>query len=90
MSGIFAAGKALQSVYSDLADEGSTSAHLDELMTFEQFRRVIGYEEKVALEEKYARGQEGDKLVVRVPGRSRPSDAQVAAAASARNGSGER
>lgn len=87
MSGIFAAGKALQHVYHVLGDEGSTSAHLDELMPFDQFRSVIGYEQKVALEEKYARGQKGDKLLVRVPGRSRPSDAQTAVAASARNGS---
>jgi hypothetical protein len=88
MSGIFAVGKALQGVYRNLGEEGSTSNHLSELMSFEQFRTVVGYDEKVSLEEKYARGQKGHKLVVHVPGRSRASDSQpVTAAPGADNGS---
>jgi hypothetical protein len=86
MSGIFAAGKALQNMYRNLGEDGSTSNYLQDLMPFEQFRQVVGYEEKVALEEKYARGEKGHKLVVHVPGRSRASEA-VAAAAGSSNGS---
>ena len=73
MSGLFAAAKALQGVYHTLGDAGTTSDNRGDLMPFEQYRRRIGYEEKLALEEKYSRGKEGDKLTVRVPGKSRPS-----------------
>jgi hypothetical protein len=85
MSGIFAAAKALQDIYHGLGEDGSTSAHLDSLMSFDHFRRVIGYAEKVALEEKYSRGEAGDKLVVRVPGRSRPSEKAASIAVSVGN-----
>lgn len=47
MSGIFAAGKALSNVYRQLGAHGSTSEALGDLMTFDQFRNAIGYEEKV-------------------------------------------
>jgi hypothetical protein len=87
MSGIFAAGKALRNIYHHLGEDGSTSNHLQELMPFEQFRQVVGYEEKVALEEKYARGEKGHKLVVHVPGRSRASEAAAVASAGSSNGS---
>jgi hypothetical protein len=70
MSGLFAASKALQNIYHTLVEHGSTSSALDDLMPFDQFRNVIGYEEKVALEEKYSKA-EGQKLTVKVPGRMR-------------------
>lgn len=71
MSGIFAASKALQSVYHTLGEDGSTRNIPDVLMPFDQFHSVIGYEEKVALEEKYSKA-EGQKLTVKVPGKMRP------------------
>lgn len=71
MSGIFAASKALQNVYHELGEEGTTSNIPDVLMPFDQFHNVIGYAEKLALEEKYSRA-EGDKLTVKVPARTRP------------------
>ena len=46
--------------------------------------QAIGYDEKVALEEKYSQGEEGDKLRVRVPGKSRPGAATAAAGNGAR------
>ena len=72
MSGIFAAGQALQKVYRTIAEDGTTAHGTDELMPFESFRQVTRYDEKMALEEKYSHGQQGDKLLVRVPGKSRP------------------
>lgn len=71
MSGIFAASTALQTVYHQLGEEGTTSGILDKLMPFDQFHNVLGYAEKLALEEKYSRA-EGDKLTVKVPARTRP------------------
>jgi 2-methylisocitrate lyase-like PEP mutase family enzyme len=71
MSGIFAASKALQHVYHTLGEDGSTRNIPEALMAFDQFHNVIGYEEKIALEEKYSKA-EGQKLTVRVPGKMRP------------------
>lgn len=71
MSGLFAASKAMQHVYNQLGEEGTTSDILDDLMPFDQFHNVVGYAEKLALEEKYSRA-EGDKLTVKVPARTRP------------------
>jgi len=71
MSGIFAASKALQNIYHELGEEGTTSGMLDDIMPFDQFHNVIGFAEKLALEEKYSRA-EGDKLTVKVPARTRP------------------
>ena len=70
MSGIYAAAKALNGVYEDLANDGSTADHLDKLITFDSFQKLLGYNEKVALEEKYSHAH-GDKFVVRVPGEIR-------------------
>lgn len=71
MSGIFAASKALQHVYHTLGEDGSTRNIPDDLMQFEQFHSLIGYEEKILLEEKYSKA-EGQKLTVKVPGKMRP------------------
>lgn len=71
MSGIFAASKALQNVYHTLGTDGSTRNIPDDLMHFDQFHNIIGYEQKVALEEKYSKA-EGQKRVVKVPGKIRP------------------
>jgi len=67
MSGIYAAVKALESVYEHLATDGCTSGHLDELVSLDRFQRLVGYEEKLGLQERYSQSQ-GEKLVVRVPG----------------------
>ena len=50
---LYAVAKSLTDVYTTLRREGSTLAILDRLMPFDDFNRVVGLEEKYALDAKY-------------------------------------
>jgi len=52
---LYAVAKSLTDVYTTLRREGSTLAILDRLMPFDDFNRVVGLEEKYALDAKYKR-----------------------------------
>lgn len=53
LSGIFAAAKALSDTYEYLLEHGDTFGIQDKMMTFDEFTRMIGVEEKYALDEKF-------------------------------------
>jgi methylisocitrate lyase len=50
---LYAVAKSLTDVYTTLRRDGSTLAILDRLMPFDDFNRVLGLEEKYALDAKY-------------------------------------
>jgi methylisocitrate lyase len=50
---LYAVAKSLTDVYTTLRRDGSTLAILDRLMPFDDFNRVVGLEEKYALDAKY-------------------------------------
>ena len=50
---LYSAAKSLTEVYTRLRRDGSTLAILDRLMPFDQFNRVVGLDEKYALDAKY-------------------------------------
>src|SRR5262245_59186057 len=50
---LYSVAKSLTDVYSTLRREGSTAAILDRLMPFDEFNRIVGLEEKYALDNKY-------------------------------------
>lgn len=50
---LYSVAKSLTDVYSTLRREGSTAAILDRLMAFDEFNRIVGLEEKYALDNKY-------------------------------------
>ncbi|HEX2933422.1 MAG TPA: isocitrate lyase/PEP mutase family protein [Candidatus Binatia bacterium] len=50
---LYSVAKSLTDVYSTLRREGSTLAILDRLMPFDEFNRIVGLEEKYALDTKY-------------------------------------
>lgn len=72
LSGLFAATRALIGVYGDLATEGTTRAHLASLSDLSEFNDLIGYESRVADEERLTRGEVGEKLKVRVRAAVKP------------------
>lgn len=49
LAGIFAAARAIESIYEILRDHGTTLGHEQSLMAFEQFNDLIGVERKYAL-----------------------------------------
>lgn len=53
LTGLYAAAKAVQDLYQDLHDAGTTSGQQDRLMQFPAFNRLIGVEEKYALAERF-------------------------------------
>jgi methylisocitrate lyase len=50
---LYSVAKSLTDIYSTLRREGSTLAILDRLMPFDEFNRIVGLEEKYALDTKY-------------------------------------
>jgi 2-methylisocitrate lyase-like PEP mutase family enzyme len=50
---LYSAAKSLTDVYTTLRRDGSTLAILDRLMPFDEFNRIVGLEEKYALDTKY-------------------------------------
>jgi methylisocitrate lyase len=50
---LYSAAKSLTEVYTTLRRDGSTLAILDRLMPFDEFNRVVGLDEKYALDAKY-------------------------------------
>ncbi|KAF8064649.1 carboxyvinyl-carboxyphosphonate phosphorylmutase [Scenedesmus sp. PABB004] len=71
LSGIYAATKALQTTYGTLASAGSTRESLGSLTAFGEFNDLIGVNERLAAEARLTR-REGEKLVVRVRGPTKP------------------
>ncbi len=53
LSGLFAAAKALDKTFRHLIEHGDTEAIRDQMMDFNEFTRMIGVEEKYALDENY-------------------------------------
>ena len=53
VSGLYAAARALETVYGSLRAEGTTAGAEDQLMAFERFNDLIGVNEKYALAERY-------------------------------------
>ena len=56
LTGLYAAARALQTVYTTLRTEGTTLGQEDRLIAFEQFNALIGVEEKFALAERFGEG----------------------------------
>ena len=50
---LYSVAKSLTDVYTTLRRDGSTLAILDRLMPFDEFNRIVGLEEKYALDTKY-------------------------------------
>ena len=50
---LYSVAKSLTDVYTTLRRDGSTLAILDQLMSFDDFNRIVGLEEKYALDAKY-------------------------------------
>lgn len=50
---LYSVAKSLTDVYTTLRRDGSTLAILDRLMAFDEFNRIVGLEEKYALDAKY-------------------------------------
>ena len=50
---LYSVAKSLTDVYTTLRRDGSTAGILDRLMPFDDFNRIVGLEEKYALDEKY-------------------------------------
>jgi methylisocitrate lyase len=50
---LYCAAKSLSEVYSTLRQDGSTMAILDRLMPFDEFNKIVGLDEKYALDAKY-------------------------------------
>ncbi len=50
---LYSAAKSLADVYTTLRRDGSTLAILDRLMPFDDFNRIVGLDEKYALDAKY-------------------------------------
>ncbi len=57
LAGIYAAARAIQSIYEVLRDQGTTLGHEPSLMAFEQFNELIGVDQKYALAARF--GAEG-------------------------------
>jgi len=55
LSGLFASARALDQTYRHLIEHGDTEAIRDQMMDFEEFTRLIGVEDKYALDEKFKR-----------------------------------
>jgi methylisocitrate lyase len=53
LTGLFAGGQAVREVYRKLREDGSSLGAEDRLMTFDQFNRLIGVEEKKALAKRF-------------------------------------
>jgi hypothetical protein len=52
-TGLFAAARAVETMYRRLKSDGTTLGHDEGLMTFAEFNELIGVEEKHALAERF-------------------------------------
>lgn len=53
LTGLFAAARAMTSMYAKLRADGTTLGRADQLITFSEFNELIGVEEKYALSERF-------------------------------------
>lgn len=53
LSGLYAATRAMQEVYARLHSDGNTLAVRDRLVTFPEFNRLVGLDEKYALDDRF-------------------------------------
>jgi 2-methylisocitrate lyase-like PEP mutase family enzyme len=53
LTGLFAAARAIERMYQKLQHDATTLGAEDQLMTFEEFNRLIGVEEKCAMAQRY-------------------------------------
>jgi len=72
MSSIFAATKALVSVYDTLAKKGTTREDMGAIMDMTIFNQIINKEEKYEMMERLTNRDKDDKLTVRIAARGRP------------------
>ena len=56
LCGIFAAARAMETMYRKLRDDGTTTGQEHQLMTFEQFNELIGVDSKYALARRFGAG----------------------------------
>jgi methylisocitrate lyase len=57
LSGLYAAARALERTYAEIRARGSTDGIREQLMPFDEFNRMIGLEERYALDERYRYGR---------------------------------
>lgn len=55
LTGLYAAARALESVYGALLADGTSAGVADRLIAFEKFNRIVGVDERLALAETYDR-----------------------------------
>jgi methylisocitrate lyase len=60
LTGLYAAAKAIESTYSHLLERGSSHGLENSLMSFDEFGKLIGLEEKYQLDDEFGDGQESD------------------------------
>ena len=53
LAGLYASAKALETIYTQLQTNGTTTGHEDQLLSFERFNDLIGVDQKYAEAEKY-------------------------------------
>jgi len=53
LSGLFAAARSIEKMYSKLLADGTTMGQEEQLMAFQQFNELIGVEEKYALAKRF-------------------------------------
>ncbi len=65
-AGVYAAARALLTVYGQLLDKGELDEDQFKLLaSFDEFNSLVRLEERLALEERYGRGDGMEKLTVR-------------------------
>eukprot|EP00891_Asterochloris_glomerata_P007430 jgi/Astpho2/7430/Aster-02013 len=73
VTGVYAAARALLTVYGQLLDKGELDEDQFKLLaSFDEFNSLVRLEERLALEERYGRGDGMEKLTVRVKAQSLP------------------
>ena len=53
VTGLYAAAKALETIYGTLLEDGTSRDQEDRLLTFEDFNSLIGVDDKFALAERF-------------------------------------
>jgi methylisocitrate lyase len=61
LSGLYAATRAMQEIYARLRSDGHTLDVRDRLMTFPEFNRLVGLDEKYALDARFGGADEGER-----------------------------
>ena len=59
LTGLFAAARAMATAYQTLREEGSLRDHLDLVVTFDDFNRVVDLDRHYGLEARYVEGEDG-------------------------------